>query len=249
MSINRSRLFSNNLAHSVSDTVPQSSMTMLLRITSSYFQLCSSNWNNSYRTHLGSRNRQKTLQPQPFPTILATHSRSAQDCSYAGTSSLWPCALPVELSWDSAPEHSCSTKGQDLKQVLELGLVRSVTFSVPMGFHTASKGLSLPTNSQTAESSAVTAMKAEPEMPIPIISQTGTKPIEHTANDQRPKKDYLLSSEIWFWLLSSLKQLHLLSNFHIKAKCKEVDTTSFVCFILNYLFWFKSKIKEFIFAW
>lgn len=150
MSINRSRLFSNNLAHSVSDTVPQSSMTMLLRITSSYFQLCSSNWNNSYRTHLGSRNRQKTLQPQPFPTILATHSRSAQDCSYAGTSSLWPCALPVELSWDSAPEHSCSTKGQDLKQVLKLGLVRSVTFSVPMGFHTASKGLSLPTNSQTA---------------------------------------------------------------------------------------------------
>lgn len=49
--------------------------------------------------------------------------------------------------------------------------------------------------------------------------------------------------------LSSLKQLHLLSDFHIKAKCKEVDTTSFVCLILNYLFWFRSMIKEFLFAW
>lgn len=49
----------------------------------------------------------------------------------------------------------------------------------------------IPTNSQVAESSALTAMKTEPEMPIPIISQTGMKSIEHTVNDQRPRKDYL----------------------------------------------------------
>lgn len=59
-----------------------------------------------------------------------------------------------------------------------------------MGFHP--KVLSLPTNSHAAESSALTAMKTEPEMPIPIISQTGMRPTEHTGNDQRPKKDYLL---------------------------------------------------------
>lgn len=30
-------------------------------------------------------------------------------------------------------------------------------------------------------------MKTEPEIPIPTISQTGMRPIEHTVNDQRPK--------------------------------------------------------------
>lgn len=147
-SLNRSRLFSKcDLVPSVSDTVPHSSMTMFLRITSILSYAAGFQWwlGSSYRTHLGSRSWQKLLQSQAFPAVLAIHSRSAQDCSYAGMSSLWPCALPIELSWDSAPEQSCSTKGQDLKQVLAFGLVMCVTFSVPipankMGSHRASEG-------------------------------------------------------------------------------------------------------------
>lgn len=172
---------------------------MFLRITpASLSHAAVNDWNNSYRTRLGTRSWQKTLQSQPFPTVFAIHSRSAQDCSYAGVSSLWPCALPIELPWVSATEQSCRTKGQDLKQLLAFGVVRCVTSSVPVpaeqkrGFIEHQKGLSLPINSQAAESSALAGMRTEPEMLTPIISQTGTRPIEHIVNDQRPKKDYLL---------------------------------------------------------
>lgn len=41
-------------------------------------------------------------------------------------------SLPVELPLDSATEQSCSTKGQDLKEVLALSLVSCEMFSVPV---------------------------------------------------------------------------------------------------------------------
>lgn len=60
-----------------------------------------------------------------------------------------------------------------------------------MGFHPR-VFISKNAYSHVAESSAPTAMETETEMPIPIISQTGMRPTEHTENDQRPKNDYLL---------------------------------------------------------
>lgn len=100
-------------------------------------------------------------------------------------------------------------------------------------------------------------MRTELEMPIPIMSQmalTGTKEIKHILNRSKTEKKwpYFYNLKPGFALvlplLSSLKQVHLLPDVYIKAKCKEGDTTSSVCFILNYLFIFGSMIKEFLYA-